>query len=188
MHGFQIKWALEFPDAPLGAIEHIVAYVIKKLGDAGVRSATFGAGAASKLQGVDNVGGFRIKTLEKTYNGLSSTFHLTSKGDFRGKFGIEQEPMYICYPKGSLGGWFLSMFLTLRADGYLCCRCARHRSNHDRSPETQVDFVCSRHAFHFLHTRFHKDGPFTRLRTVIASYSFHAHATFTPPPTLSLLL
>ena len=77
-HGFQIKWALEFPGAPLGAIEYILSYVIKKLGDAGVRTATFGAGAAQRLQGVDNVGGFRIRTLEKTYNGLSHTFHLTS--------------------------------------------------------------------------------------------------------------
>lgn len=77
--------------------------MIKKLGDAGVRSATFGAGAASRLQGADNVGGFRIKTLEKAYNGISSTFHLTSKGDFRGKFGTAQDPLYICYPKGSLG-------------------------------------------------------------------------------------
>ena len=121
VHGFQIKWALEFPGAPLGAIEYIVAHVIRKLGDAGVRSATFGAGAASRLQGVENIGGFRIRTLEKTYNGLSHTFHLTSKGDFRGKFGIEQDPvsnvhvrgqapstniphqLFICYPKGSLG-------------------------------------------------------------------------------------
>ena len=102
-HGFQIKWALEFPGAPLGAIEYIVAHVIRKLGDAGVRSATFGAGASSRLLGAENVGGFRMKTLEKAYNGISSTFHLTSKGDFRGKFGIEQDPMYICYPKGSLG-------------------------------------------------------------------------------------
>lgn len=103
IHGFQIKWALEFPGAPLGAIEYIVAHVIRKLGDAGVRSATFGAGASSRLLGAENVGGFRMKTLEKAYNGISSTFHLTSKGDFRGKFGIEQDPMYICYPKGSLG-------------------------------------------------------------------------------------
>lgn len=93
VHGFQIKWALEFPGAPLGAIEYIVAHVIRKLGDAGVRSATFGAGAAERLQPAENVGGFRVKTLEKTYNGLSHTFHLTSKGDFRGKFGIEQDPV-----------------------------------------------------------------------------------------------
>ncbi|KAH9858604.1 aspartyl-tRNA synthetase cytoplasmic [Lenzites betulinus] len=102
-HGFQIKWALEFPDAPLGAIEYILTYVIKKLGDAGVKSATFGAGATDKLQPGENVRGFRVKTLEKAYNGLSSTFNLTGKGDFRSKFGTWQDPLYICYPKGGLG-------------------------------------------------------------------------------------
>ncbi|CCM00839.1 uncharacterized protein FIBRA_02881 [Fibroporia radiculosa] len=102
-HGFQIKWALEFPGAPLGAIEYILTYVIKKLGDAGVRCATFGAGATDRLQRVENVGGFRVRTLEKTYNGLSSHFSLSGKGDFRSKFGIQQQPMYICYPKGGLG-------------------------------------------------------------------------------------
>lgn len=95
VHGFQIKWALEFPGAPLGAIEYILSWVIKKLGDAGVRTATFGAGAASRVQAGYNVGGFRFKFLEKTYNGLSSTFHLGNKGDFRGKFGIEQDPVSI---------------------------------------------------------------------------------------------
>jgi len=103
VHGFQIKWALEFPDSPLGAIEYILAFVIKKLGDAGVRAATFGAGATGTLQRVDNVGGFKVRTLEKTYNGISHTFHLSGKGDFRGKFGVEQDPLYICYPKGGLG-------------------------------------------------------------------------------------
>ncbi len=93
IHGFQVKWALEFPDAPLGAIEYILAFVIKKLGDAGVRSATFGAGATPHMQRVDNIGGLRVRTLEKTYNGLSSAFHLNTKGDFRSKFGIEQDPV-----------------------------------------------------------------------------------------------
>ncbi|KAI0633761.1 aspartyl-tRNA synthetase cytoplasmic [Trametes polyzona] len=102
-HGFQIKWALEFPGAPLGAIEYILTYVIKKLGDAGVKSATFGAGAIDKLQPAENVHGFRVKTLEKAYNGLSSTFNLTGKGDFRSKFGTWQDPLYICYPKGGMG-------------------------------------------------------------------------------------
>ncbi|KAK7677237.1 hypothetical protein QCA50_019831 [Cerrena zonata] len=103
IHGFQIKWALEFPGAPLGAIEYILANVMKKLGDAGVRSATFGAGATGSLRSIDNIGGFKVRTLEKTYNGISHTFHLTSQGDFRSKFGIEQDPLYICYPKGGLG-------------------------------------------------------------------------------------
>ena len=122
-HGFQIKWALEFPGAPLGAIEYILAYVIKKLGDAGVKTATFGAGATGTLQAVENVHGFRVRTLEKAYNGLSSTFNLAGKGDFRSKFGTWHDPvsgllcfacgeamltglvgqLYICYPKGGLG-------------------------------------------------------------------------------------
>ena len=92
-HGFQIKWALEFPGAPLGAIEYILTYVIKKLGDAGVKTATFGAGATGRLQAVDNVHGFRVKTLEKAYNGLSTTFHLAGKGDFRSKFGTWRDPV-----------------------------------------------------------------------------------------------
>ncbi|OCH85681.1 aspartyl-tRNA synthetase cytoplasmic [Obba rivulosa] len=103
IHGFQIKWALDFPGAPLGTIEHILSYVIKKLGDAGVRSVTFGAGATGRLERAENVGGFRVRTLEKTYNGISHTFNLTNKGGFREKFGVHQEPMYICYPKGALG-------------------------------------------------------------------------------------
>ena len=58
-----------------------------------MRSATFGPGAADKLQRVENVNGFRIRTLERAYNSLSHTFHLTSKGDFRSKFCIEQDPV-----------------------------------------------------------------------------------------------
>jgi aspartyl-tRNA synthetase len=101
--GFQIKWALEFPGAPLGAIEHILAYVIRKMGDAGVRNATFGAGATPEMQRVENIGGFRVRTLEKAYNGISHTFNLGNKGDFRSKFGSHQDPLFICYPKNSLG-------------------------------------------------------------------------------------
>ena len=92
------------------------------MGEVGVRSATFGAGAASELHRVDNIGGFKVVTLEKAYNGISSTFHLGNKGDFRSKFGTQQDPvriafspspvvisfsrspqLYICYPKGGLG-------------------------------------------------------------------------------------
>ena len=93
IHGFQIKWALEFPGAPLGAIEYILSYVIKKLGDAGVKSATFGAGATGRLERADHVGGFKVRTLEKSYNTLSYTFHLGNKGDFRSKFGVYQDPV-----------------------------------------------------------------------------------------------
>jgi len=96
-HGFQIKWALDFPGAPLGTIEYILTHVIKKLGEVGVRSATFGAGSTGKLQRVDNIGGFRIMALEKTYNGLTHAFpSFSNKADFRTKFGVYPEP--VCSP------------------------------------------------------------------------------------------
>ena len=94
VHGFQIKWALEFPGAPLGAIEYILTHVIKKLGEVGVRSATFGAGSTGKLERSDNVGGFRVMALEKAYNGLIHAFpSFSNKTDFRAKFGVHPEPV-----------------------------------------------------------------------------------------------
>jgi len=103
-HGFQIKWALDFPGAPLGAIEYTLTHVIKKLGEVGVRSATFGAGATDKLERADNVGGFRVMALEKVYNGLNHAFpSFSNKSDFRAKFGVHPEPLYICFPKGGMG-------------------------------------------------------------------------------------
>ena len=96
-HGFQIKWALDFPGAPLGAIEYILIHSIKKLGEVGVRSATFGAGSTGKLERTDNVGGFRVIALEKAYNGLTHAFpSFSSKTDFRAKFGVQPEP--VCLP------------------------------------------------------------------------------------------
>jgi hypothetical protein len=46
-----------------------------------------------RLQRVENINGFRARTLERAYNGLSHTFQFASKGDFRSKFGIEQDPV-----------------------------------------------------------------------------------------------
>ena len=138
-HGFQIKWALEFPGAPLGAIEYILAYVIKKLGDAGVKTATFGAGATGTLQAVENVHGFRVRTLEKAYNGLSSTFNLAGKGDFRSKFGTWHDPVsgLFCFVR--------------RGDADRACRAAvhllpqggsrdeGHRGDHGDAPEAEIN-------------------------------------------------
>ena len=75
----------------------MLTHVIKKMGEVGVQSATFGAGATSELHHVDHIGGFRVVTLEKAYNRISSTFHLGNKGDFRSKFGTHQDPVRLLF-------------------------------------------------------------------------------------------
>ena len=114
-----------FRSAPLGAIEYILAHVIKKLGDAGVKQATFGAGATGRLQAAENVHGFRVKTLEKAYNGLSSTFHLTNKGDFRSKFGTWQDPVSCRSSRGVRVG--------MRRDADSCVRTVVHLLSEGRA-------------------------------------------------------
>jgi hypothetical protein len=137
-HGFQIKWALEFPGAPLGAIEYILTHVVKKMGEIGVRSATFGAGSTGQLERVDNVGGFRVVTLEKTYNGISHAFHLRNKNDFRSKFGIHQDPVsegtYRSRVVTDAGFTAVHLLPQERSwdEGY--------RSNHGRTAVTQIGF------------------------------------------------
>jgi hypothetical protein len=78
-------------------VQYILVHVIKKMGDAGVRNATFGAGATAEMQRVENIGGFRVRTLEKAYNGISHTFNLGNKGDFRSKFGSQQDPVSVSF-------------------------------------------------------------------------------------------
>ena len=137
-HGFQIKWALEFPGAPLGAIEYILTHVIKKLGDAGVKTATFGAGATGKLQAVENVHGFRVKTLEKAYNGLSATFNLGGKGDFRSKFGTWHDP--VSGLRLRLCGWGLTVrFVAVYLLPEGRPRHEGHRGHHGDAAEAQVN-------------------------------------------------
>lgn len=67
--------------------------MIRKLGTAGVKQATFGAGATDEVKKVSNIGGFRYMLLEKAYSGLAKTFPLSGKGDFRQKFGVYQDPV-----------------------------------------------------------------------------------------------
>ena len=141
-HGFQIKWALEFPGAPLGAIEYILTHVIKKLGDAGVKTATFGAGATGKLQAVENVHGFRVKTLEKAYNGLSATFNLGGKGDFRSKFGTWHDPVSGLLSRRCGACWGRGLTLRVVAVHLLPegrPRHEGHRGHHGDAAEAQVN-------------------------------------------------
>ncbi|KAF8483274.1 hypothetical protein DFH94DRAFT_817889 [Russula ochroleuca] len=59
---------------------------------------TFGITASDTLTPVDNLSGWKITWLSKTYNKVVGLTGLTRRGDFRNKFHSQHIPMYVCYP------------------------------------------------------------------------------------------
>ena len=102
-HGFQIKFALDFPGSPSGAIESVISRSIQGLAKMGVKCVTFGVGATKDIEIGANLSGLRAKILSRTYRTIAQQLKLSSKGEFREKFGTEDDPVYICYPWMGLG-------------------------------------------------------------------------------------
>ncbi|KAF8340653.1 uncharacterized protein EI90DRAFT_3285967 [Cantharellus anzutake] len=102
-NGYQIKWSLAFPDSPPGTSEFLNSHVMEEMRKTGVSRATFGVGAADKMEAVENLSGFRTKALAEAYSSIAKAFHLTNKSDYRRKFGAIDEALYVAYPKGGLG-------------------------------------------------------------------------------------
>lgn len=92
-----------FPGAPNGTSELLVTTAMRELAQAGVPTATFGAGAKDTFEAVNGIGNLRGKILADVYKGISRTFGLTRKSHFREQFGAKQEALYICYPAHGLG-------------------------------------------------------------------------------------
>ncbi|KXJ96131.1 hypothetical protein Micbo1qcDRAFT_158334 [Microdochium bolleyi] len=102
-NGYQIKFALDFPGSPNGAIEALISKAIQSLSAAGVKNVTFGAGAMTDMVAGSNMGGVKAKLLSKTYKTVIKQLKLVQKSEFREKFGAHQEPVFICYPFLGLG-------------------------------------------------------------------------------------
>ena len=102
-YGYQVKWALEFPGAPSGAVEATTLHAIRMAKAAGTKQLTFGSAATSELHAVHNLGGIRVRMLQHTYQSIAKQFKLSNKGRFRQKLGAEEETIYICYPPYGLG-------------------------------------------------------------------------------------
>ena len=98
-HGFQVKWALNFPDAPSGAIEHTILAALDAVSSTSI---TFGTAASTRIAPVHGLSGVAFHILSAVYNGFAEKLHLFSKGDFREKLGAINDPTYICYPKHGL--------------------------------------------------------------------------------------
>jgi aspartyl-tRNA synthetase len=97
-HGWQLKWALDFPGTPNGTIEVLIETAL-----AGITGpVTFGASVSQRLTPGSQLTGVRAKFLAKTYDTIVKSLSLSKKSEFREKFGAYGEPIYICYPKHGL--------------------------------------------------------------------------------------
>ncbi|KAH9989650.1 hypothetical protein BJV77DRAFT_1061190 [Russula vinacea] len=99
---YQIKNAVSFPNAPRGTSETIIYRAMSDIQDEGCRARRcrrhFGITASDTLTPVDNLSGWKITWLSKTYNKVVGLTGLTRRGDFRNKFHSQHIPMYVCYP------------------------------------------------------------------------------------------
>ncbi|KAH8885463.1 aspartyl-tRNA synthetase [Thozetella sp. PMI_491] len=102
-HGFQIKFALDFPGAPSGTIELLISSAVQSLAKSGIKSVTFGVGATRTMEIGGNLHGVRAKLLSRTYASVTEKLRLLSKTEFREKFGTTEDRVYICYPRLGLG-------------------------------------------------------------------------------------
>ncbi|KAI1268213.1 aspartyl-tRNA synthetase [Xylariaceae sp. FL1019] len=102
-HGYQIKFALDFPNAPSGSIEALIAQSLRTLSSSGIRNVTFGVGATDELEIGHNLNGVKAKILSHTYKTVAQQLKLVAKSEFREKFGAKNDPVYICYPFMGLG-------------------------------------------------------------------------------------
>lgn len=102
-HGWQVKFSLDFPGAPSGAIEATVMHALTALKGSGAESATFGGGASNNLIPGQNLKGAKTKVLAKAYKTISDNLKLTQKSEFREKLGAQEDPVWICYPPRGLG-------------------------------------------------------------------------------------
>lgn len=104
-HGYQVKFSLEFPDAPSGTIESLVLHAITTIAgqDPDAKSVTFGTGAMDEIVGGRNLGNYRLKALKKSYEAINKSMKLTNKSEFRQKLGARDERVFVAYPRGGMG-------------------------------------------------------------------------------------
>jgi len=104
VHSYLIKNALSFPDAPKGTSEALIYTALKDLhAEEPQATVTFGITASESVKPGDNLSGWKITLLSKTYNGVAHSAGLLKRGDFRNKFDSDHKPMYVCYPEDGFG-------------------------------------------------------------------------------------
>ena len=115
-HGWQVKFALDFPGSPNGAIESCIIHALKAVQARGEKSATFGGAASNDFRTGYNLKGSKVKLLQRAYHTIATDLKLTQKTEFREKLGAEEDPIYVCYPPKGLGPKGVQAILTFFED------------------------------------------------------------------------
>jgi len=113
--GWAIKDSLQMPAAPKNLTEWLIASAIHSLADDDEHYLTFGPTPAPKLEPVDNVSSSGMKFLSGTYQGIEKAL-LGNKREFRNKFKVEGEPIFVCYPPKGLGRHGVSALMKVLTD------------------------------------------------------------------------
>lgn len=115
--GWAIKDSLASNDAPKNITEWLITAAINAIGEEGAPRLTFGPTPASKLKPADNakMSGTTYRFLRKTYGGIERRV-LGRKREFREKFEVEGEPIYVCFPPNGLGRHGISALMKVLTD------------------------------------------------------------------------
>jgi aspartyl-tRNA synthetase len=105
-HGYQVKFSLEFPEAPSGTIESLNLFGMRSIvtQDPDVKTLTYGTGAMDEILAGHNVGNTKMKVLARSYETIERRLKLTNKTEWRQRLGAKEERVWICYPRGGMGG------------------------------------------------------------------------------------
>ncbi|TIA71509.1 hypothetical protein E3P91_02525 [Wallemia ichthyophaga] len=102
-HGYQIKNCTSFPDAPKGTSERLIVECLELLKKEDNHFVSFGISASDHMSPVNNLKGMRVTWLSGTYKSILKSTGIFKRADFRSKFNVKHDPLYICYPQHEFG-------------------------------------------------------------------------------------
>lgn len=113
--GWAIKDCIGTPDAPKNITEWLITTAIHSLASEDSTYLTFGPTPAESLRPKDNLTGGTVKWLSAIYGGIEKAF-LGNKKEFRRKFDVDGDPLYICFPENGLGRTGISALMKVLTD------------------------------------------------------------------------
>ncbi|KAL5494806.1 DPS1_1 [Sanghuangporus weigelae] len=115
--GWAIKDSLQSRDAPKNITEWLIASAIHTLAKEGETRLTFGPTPAPSLGTPPNakMSSTTVRFLSKTYSGIEHAL-LGNKREFRKKFEVNGEPIFVCFPPHGLGRRGISSLMKVLTD------------------------------------------------------------------------